>query len=611
MFRAKVLKRVLVEMGRLENATKKRSIRLSAKITYWPLRDIAELAMWCLGIKVKRFVIVLLLLTTCFLKALPPFPPQTPPYPPQRNVLPTDGYFLIGWDTTMGPATATQRSPNPNSVPINARANIVKIAASKSSVAGMGSTVVLNTSGCVIALQIGGISSYEYAVPNDAKSGVVDVLVSSDYCYAIKNSGKLLIWRITDNSGAALELPEAVSSGVVSVSVMFSDSGFVVLRETGEVKCFSRQTIMPPNDPTMPNMPPGMNTSFVFNEIQVPSEVSSGVVQILSSDTSGAGTIFALKNNGQVIAWNYAASVYTLRVLPDILLSGVARIKSDSLFLMQDGSVVSLFYNPAGEATASTYRGTEKDGVDVGRDLMINNTYILTKDGAVLGYDSTGNSLALNSELGSDIKEISIWNGNNFALKNTGKLLKWGYPVSALDTSLPAFTSSGIPFLGDLGNVSNLMLSSSADTAVSLYCGLPLNVLVQLVADRIKNQPSNYGIATHSALSSAIEPLATKNELTPLATKSSITNLIDEGKASGIASVRASPNTWSLFTTSQIQNMAIGDLVLTKEVNGQFVLNYDIEQSTDLQSWTPYQALSLPLNGLPTDKAFVRIKAKQ
>jgi hypothetical protein len=518
-----------------------------------------------------------------------------PPYPPQRNVLPTDGYFLIGWDTTAA-GTVTQRSPNPNSVPINARANIVKIAASKTATGGMGSTVVLNASGCVIALQTGYSSSSEYAVPNEAKSGVVDVVVSGEYCYAIKNNGKLLLWRITDFTWVNPELPEAVSSGVVSVSVMSSDSGFVVLKETGEVKCFSKQASGV------------MYTSFVFNEIQVPSEVSSGVVQILTNQGMGVGTILALKNNGQVIAWNYAASVYTTRVLPDILSSGVAKIKSDSLFLMQDGSVVSLFYNPAGEATASTYRGTEKDGVDVGRDLMINNTYILTKDGVVFGYDSSGNPLTLNAELASDIKEISIWNGNYFALKNTGRLLKWGYPTGTLDNSLPAFTSSGIPFLGDLGNVSTLMLSSSADTAVSLYCGLPLSVLVQLVADRIKNQPSNYGIATQSGLFSAIEPLATKNDLTPLATKSSITNLIDEGKASGIASVRASPNEWSLFTTSQIQNMAMGDLVLNRQENGSFVLNYDIEQSTDLQNWTTYAPLSLPLTGLPTDKAFVRIK---
>ena len=72
-----------------------------------------------------------------------------------------------------------------------------------------------------------------------------------------------------------------------------------------------------------------------------------------------------------------------------------------------------------------------------------------------------------------------------------------------------------------------------------------------------------------------------------------------------------SPNSNGLYTTSQIENMAVGDLVLTKDVNGGFVLNYDIEQSADLQTWTIYAPLSLPLTGLPTDKAFVRIKAKQ
>ena len=73
----------------------------------------------------------------------------------------------------------------------------------------------------------------------------------------------------------------------------------------------------------------------------------------------------------------------------------------------------------------------------------------------------------------------------------------------------------------------------------------------------------------------------------------------------------ASPSTWSLFTTSQIQNMAVGDLVLNRQENGSFVLNYDIEKSEDLQTWTTHQALSLPRTGLPTDKAFVRIKPKQ
>lgn len=109
------------------------------------------------------------------------------------------------------------------------------------------------------------------------------------------------------------------------------------------------------------------------------------------------------------------------------------------------------------------------------------------------------------------------------------------------------------------------------------------------VANKIKSTSGNYGIATQSALSSALT----------------------ESRADGINRVLSNPSLWTLYTTSQIQNMAVGDLVLTKNVQGNFTLNYDIEQSTDLQTWTPYQALSLPLTGLPTDKAFVRIKAKQ
>jgi len=119
------------------------------------------------------------------------------------------------------------------------------------------------------------------------------------------------------------------------------------------------------------------------------------------------------------------------------------------------------------------------------------------------------------------------------------------------------------------------------------------DAFVTAVANKIKATSGNYGLATQSGVTG------------------SISSVINEGRVAGIASVTASPNTWSLFTTSQIQNMAVGDLVLTKNVGGTFTLNYDIEQSTDLQTWTPYQALSLPLTGLPTDKAFVRIKAKQ
>jgi len=78
----------------------------------------------------------------------------------------------------------------------------------------------------------------------------------------------------------------------------------------------------------------------------------------------------------------------------------------------------------------------------------------------------------------------------------------------------------------------------------------------------------------------------------------------------GQQSVIANPNTHDLYTANQMQAMAMGDLVLTKNSNGSFTLNYDIEQSVDMVTWTPYQALFTRLDGLPPDKAFVRIQIK-
>ena len=153
-----------------------------------------------------------------------------------------------------------------------------------------------------------------------------------------------------------------------------------------------------------------------------------------------------------------------------------------------------------------------------------------------------------------------------------------------------------------IGQVAQIGIEGQAATDYLVNALANNDAFVTAVANKIKATGGTYGIATQSGLSTAIEPLATKSELTSSLTQS---------RTDGINSVLSNPNLWTLYTTSQIQNMAVGDLVLTKNVAGTFTLNYDIEQSTDLQTWTTYAPLSLPLTGLPTDKAFVRIKAKQ
>jgi hypothetical protein len=58
--------------------------------------------------------------------------------------------------------------------------------------------------------------------------------------------------------------------------------------------------------------------------------------------------------------------------------------------------------------------------------------------------------------------------------------------------------------------------------------------------------------------------------------------------------------------------MSFGDLLLQKgSSSNNFTLYYDIEQSNDLKNWTVYQSYVETLSGLPTDKAFLRIRAKR
>jgi hypothetical protein len=163
-------------------------------------------------------------------------------------------------------------------------------------------------------------------------------------------------------------------------------------------------------------------------------------------------------------------------------------------------------------------------------------------------------------------------------------------------SSSPALATD-LKYAGVVGQVASDAIVQSIANALANN-----DAFVTAVANKIKGTSGNYGIATQSGLSTAIEPLATKTELT---------SSLAQSRTDGINSVLSNPNLWTLFTTSQIQNMAVGDLVLTRTNGSNLVLNYDIEQSEDLQTWTTYQAYALPLTNLPTNKAFVRIKAKQ
>ena len=80
-------------------------------------------------------------------------------------------------------------------------------------------------------------------------------------------------------------------------------------------------------------------------------------------------------------------------------------------------------------------------------------------------------------------------------------------------------------------------------------------------------------------------------------------------RAGGRNEVLASPNSYGLFNSNQMLDLKFGGMVIGKS-NNQLVLTYQINQSTNLTTWTAYREESLVLSNAPADKMFLRLAPK-
>lgn len=83
----------------------------------------------------------------------------------------------------------------------------------------------------------------------------------------------------------------------------------------------------------------------------------------------------------------------------------------------------------------------------------------------------------------------------------------------------------------------------------------------------------------------------------------------DANRNNGQSDILNNPNASGLFTTNQIHNLGLGGIVLDRDTNNNMVLSYQVLQSDDLQNWTPYQNVSLPITNVSTNKMFLRVQA--
>jgi len=135
------------------------------------------------------------------------------------------------------------------------------------------------------------------------------------------------------------------------------------------------------------------------------------------------------------------------------------------------------------------------------------------------------------------------------------------------------------------------------------------DAFVTAVANKILAASNNYGLATKTEVGGAVTMGVQQVLSAPSDYNLFTTQQVQNERTAGQNDVLNTPNSFSLYTTNQIHNLGLGGIVLNRNTNNQLVLNYQVLQSSDLQSWSPYQQTELVISNAPSDKMFLRVQA--
>jgi len=178
-------------------------------------------------------------------------------------------------------------------------------------------------------------------------------------------------------------------------------------------------------------------------------------------------------------------------------------------------------------------------------------------------------------------------------------------PAGIIFTNGSAVTLNAVPLAGYVftswsGDVittsNNVAIIMSSNTAISANYG-PDNL--DSDGDGLSNYQENIIFKTDPNLQETQSPVAGLY----------LASQKQAERTSGRNEVLSSPNLFGLFSSNQILNLKFGGMVLGK-TNNQLVLNFQINQSTNLTNWTSYRDESLVISNAPADKMFLQIIPK-
>jgi hypothetical protein len=528
--------------------------------------------------------------------------PQAPSTPTLPLPINTGGYFVFSWPyDSMG----RQQQLSETNVPPEVRSGVIKMGS------WMYGTWFLKANGEVImyANQGGGASApSKVALPGFFNSNLAKFYYlqgGSESLIGISSAGEMGIMLGTNAN--TFTQPNGAYNIVGFLPNSSTEGIFLTHHSNGTIKAWS--------------------VSANNNSVSQTNHVATQLNNVRVLDGS-ANCGLAITGTGQVFGWTSSTQALPI---PYAASSGIVQVSSP----LDGGTAESAFFALKNDGTILTWdnQGNLRSipGSFSGKQFVQvitfgMNTFALTREGQILGWSRSWDenlvTFSLPTALGSGIKQIGKFTNRMgipqlLALNSQGGMLSVSENAGAgwqLDPNIPAAISNrggSLEFLlGDGATSFNFTLSSDGDLAVATYAGLPLDILARLVAEKILSTSNNYGLATKPEVGGAVTQGIQQVLSAPSDYNLFTTQQVQSERTAGQNDVLNNPNQWTLYTTNQIKAMVMGDLMLTRTNNGQFVLNYDIEQSDDLVAWSPYQNFAMPLTNLPTNKAFVRIKLK-
>lgn len=338
----------------------------------------------------------------------------------------------------------------------------------------------------------GGNSS---SVSSSLSSGVVEIY-SSNYAFsALKTDGSVVTWGQVEGGGTLntvyyyngwiyTSIADKVTSNVIKI--YSAQSVFAALKNDGSVVTWGRM-----------EYGGGLsiatyNGTWVFTSVA--NNLSSNVVAIYSNDNALA----ALKSDGSVVTWGYAAQGGDSSSVAESLTSNVIAIYSTNVAfaaLKRNGSVVSW-----GEQTNggnSNYPSSNGSSLNSNVVAIYSTNYAfaaLKRNGSVITWgggsasmqtfsSETNTTVSVSSSLTSGVVKIYS-NGNAFAaLKTDGSVVTWGDSLYGGRMSVNISIS---PNVGDtvryVNSISSLLTSNVAAIYSNYYAFSALKTDGRLVA---------------------------------------------------------------------------------------------------------------------------------